>query len=447
MEKNITIEDKAKAYDEAVKEASIAYKDEDRHLKAVLERIFPELADSKDERIRKAIIKFLIDVNNGAYRKSELEIASWIAWLEKQGQNKLIDKVEPKFKVGDKVYALRNRFECTIESMDETTYYGDTTNFDIKDQDNWKLVEQKSVDKIEPKFKVGDFIVNYYCMGKVIELTNDAYLLDSGQGIPFSCEHNAHLWTIEDAQDGDLIYVSTEEKGIQAIFHEYKDKTIFFHCYLCSDFEQGGYMPIGSVELVYPLQKTHYKRFFEKMHEAGYEWNAEKKESKKIEDEPENFKRQVISEMADLVKDYIQHKPAEWSEEKPAKEIEPFEAEHGKYYYCIKDYFCGGKKQASKGDVVQALRGLPIMGLKDASEYFLPVNSIKCNSTWSEEDEAIYDGIIETELYMLDVVNGIKKFDVGNVSIKEECTRELNWLRSFYNDLIKNYRDYENKEI
>jgi hypothetical protein len=84
MEKNITIEDKAKAYDEAIKEASIAYKDEDRHLKAVLERIFPELADSKDERIRKAIIKFLIDVNNGAYRKSELEIASWIAWLEKQ---------------------------------------------------------------------------------------------------------------------------------------------------------------------------------------------------------------------------------------------------------------------------------------------------------------------------------------------------------------------------
>ena len=51
------------------------------------------------------------------------------------------EKVEPKFKVGDKVYELRNRFECTIESIDETTYYGDTTNFDIKDQDNWELVE------------------------------------------------------------------------------------------------------------------------------------------------------------------------------------------------------------------------------------------------------------------------------------------------------------------
>lgn len=33
--------DKAKAYDEALKKASAAHKDEDRHLKATLERIFP----------------------------------------------------------------------------------------------------------------------------------------------------------------------------------------------------------------------------------------------------------------------------------------------------------------------------------------------------------------------------------------------------------------------
>ena len=77
------------------------------------------------------------------------------------------------------------------------------------------------------------------------------------------------------------------------------------------------------------------------------------------------------------------------NEQKPTQETKPFEAEHGKYYYCIKDYFCGGRKQASKGDVVQALRGLPIMGLKDASEYFLPVNYIKCNSAWGGEDENI----------------------------------------------------------
>lgn len=31
---------------------------------------------------------------------------------------------------------------------------------------------------------------------------------------------------------------------------------------------------------------------------------------------------------------------------------------------------------------------------------------------------------------MLDVVNGVKPFNVGNESIKEECTKELNWLKS-----------------
>lgn len=64
----------------------------------------------------------------------------------------------------------------------------------------------------------------------------------------------------------------------------------------------------------------------------------------------------------------------------------PFKAEHGKYYYCIKDYFSGGKKQASKGDVVQALRGLPIMGLDDASEFFLPVNNMQLNNGINHDD-------------------------------------------------------------
>ena len=91
-----------------------------------------------------------------------------------------------------------------------------------------------------------------------------------------------------------------------------------------------------------------------------------------------------------LVKDIIVWLEKQ-GEQKPTQEIEPFEAEHGKYYYCIKDYFCGGKKQASKGDVIQALRGLPIMGLEDASEYFLPVNTIEKKSVWSEDDNKLTD--------------------------------------------------------
>lgn len=41
----MTEKEKAKAYDGALKKASAAHKDEDRHLKATLERIFPELKE------------------------------------------------------------------------------------------------------------------------------------------------------------------------------------------------------------------------------------------------------------------------------------------------------------------------------------------------------------------------------------------------------------------
>lgn len=41
----MTDKEKAKAYDEALKKASTFYKDEDKHLKATLERIFPELKE------------------------------------------------------------------------------------------------------------------------------------------------------------------------------------------------------------------------------------------------------------------------------------------------------------------------------------------------------------------------------------------------------------------
>lgn len=73
-------------------------------------------------------------------------------WLKKQGEQKPADKIEPKFKVGDKVKSVIDGFECTIESIDNTCYYGDTTNFNIQDQDAWELVEQKLV-IITPKFK------------------------------------------------------------------------------------------------------------------------------------------------------------------------------------------------------------------------------------------------------------------------------------------------------
>ena len=85
-----TIEEKAKAYDESVERAKVAYKDTDRHIKATIERIFPELAESEDERIRKAIVSFIETEACDSPISKE-----WIAYIEKQKEQKQTSFNEP----------------------------------------------------------------------------------------------------------------------------------------------------------------------------------------------------------------------------------------------------------------------------------------------------------------------------------------------------------------
>lgn len=95
--KELSIEEKAKAYDEALARANemiksmtniggVAKVDDIQH-------IFPELKESEDEKwIPKEIIKYLKE--KGDFR------SCWIAWLEKQGVHaKFINGIQ----VGDKV--------------------------------------------------------------------------------------------------------------------------------------------------------------------------------------------------------------------------------------------------------------------------------------------------------------------------------------------------------
>lgn len=158
----LTIQQKAKAYDEVREKIALRFGSN------VAEEIFSEFEESEDERIKKAIIEHFTGSHSSMYPYKGFTKKQVLAWLEKQGEQNPADKVEPKFKVGDKVYALRNRFECAIESMDETTYYGDTTNFDIKDQDNWKLVEQKSAwsEEDENRFRNLIYLVEHSNEGK-----------------------------------------------------------------------------------------------------------------------------------------------------------------------------------------------------------------------------------------------------------------------------------------
>ena len=84
----MTEKEKAKAYDEALEKASAAHKDDDRHLKATLERIFPELKENDEKKMRNFIINELACLRATDEKGSERyeELTNAIAWVEKQGR-------------------------------------------------------------------------------------------------------------------------------------------------------------------------------------------------------------------------------------------------------------------------------------------------------------------------------------------------------------------------
>ena len=205
--------------------------------------------ESEDERIRKRLIEWVEEFRklNPTNADHNAECSEAISWLEKQGSQNLANSTKT----------------C----------------------------------KVEPKFKVGDFIADIYCKGKVIELTDDSYLLDTGQGIPFSCEHNTHLWTIQDAKVGDVLY-SKKGRGVETIDLVSGWKKVDGENALCSvctyrieddEILTGGLGAIwwdGVQDPFCPATKEQCELLFQKMKEAGYEWDAEKKELKKIEQNP-----------------------------------------------------------------------------------------------------------------------------------------------------------------
>lgn len=155
----MTDNEKIKAYDEALKKASAAYKDKDRHLKATLERIFPELKEDDNERIRKNCIHFLELQKQGEQKPTiEMKSAEESLGISSEEYNKIIDKliydeqkhtdkVEPKFKVGDRIrHKVTNKddvYEITKVYDDSYGIAGFNWMIYIKYQDQYELVPNK----------------------------------------------------------------------------------------------------------------------------------------------------------------------------------------------------------------------------------------------------------------------------------------------------------------
>ena len=364
--------------------------------KAVLEEIHPELKESEDEKIRKAIHIYLdwLDGRKDYAPKGEYTIKDMIAWIKKQGEHA---NFRNKIEIGDKVTRNEDgvlvnlsqlarvakpaknqdvqqetlcgkcRKEQPSHSCQDITALGrcaveheqKPAEFDdanakrmfikalerVEEQNNkgykltdcdknswWEdfkaytscIIEQKPADKVELKFQEGDWAVtdkNNVVQIKAIE--NGKYVLENT--MRFSVDYVDKCWRkwdISDAKDGDVLVFKNNIGGI-IICKSPTDYDTRSYCRLVRDNfidkEESGWYSISLI----PATKEQRDTLEKAMADAGYTFDFEKKELKKIVQKPVIEMKTpeeslgVDSDTYNKIVDecvYGEHNPA-WSEE------------------------------------------------------------------------------------------------------------------------------------
>ena len=323
----MTEKEKAKAYDEALERAKKL------HDKIDIKEIFPEHNQSEDERIRKEIISIL---RNAYWTSNKNRFNELVAWLERQGKEehglksfkdedvcKFMQYIEKQAKAYEfnlpnrsyDIYAFTKDLLVWLEkqSEQESSQINERVwLYLISDVLTWKdgigqylddprvqelakklckeyaqkLYNSSNTGKNEQKFKVGDWIITP---------TNKVLRITSIEGISYRfnneshywpicyCDEECRLWTIEDAKDGDvlacneeiLLFKAYSVQGRISLYCWYNGQTNNFH-----DKEVIDTLLTKRNEIC-PATQKQCDLLFQKIKEAGYKWDTEKKELKK----------------------------------------------------------------------------------------------------------------------------------------------------------------------
>ena len=352
--KELSIEEKAKAYDKAIEKAKNWYIDAQIDFKKSLETLFPSLKENENEKIRKELIKF-VKVNIPDEER-------YITWLEKQKERGPLSKDEEytlariieyledndcpsKWKdLLHDVYALpyqkEQKEDVTRDKIAEylkklildqsqrgahmLDYEGrieEEVDFIISiAKKELKKVEQKSAYKVKPKFKVGDWCIDNEdgIIFQIVKVLDNTYTYKTNEGKEYSCTHyslenDVRLWTIQDAKSGDvlacneeiLLFKSYSVQGRISLYCWYNGQTNNFHS------KEVDNTLLTTRNKICPAAKEQRNLLFQKMKEAGYEYDTKKKELKKIVDEEQ------------IKKNLQDNSFRRMFEQKPADKVEP----------------------------------------------------------------------------------------------------------------------------
>ena len=353
-QEQMTIEQKAQRYDEAIKIAREINNEQRAQPFNVMTRVFPELKESEGGRIKEELILYLKGISFTTIERAE-QVRNWIAWLEKQGEQKpakqpnsyeLEEEIEEwlgceAFPEGTNITPLPKAMEIVRETANHFYDFGrkqqairniQCTNSQVItpesyiNEDQKKGIQivldnpqeyglQKSADKTEPKFnfKVGQWIVsNDKKVAFLIESKSFGYFTfeDINGNIYTKClpptEDDYHLWTIQDAKDGDVLAFKDGTSGILLYKECTENFGVLSYCRIVRnsfiDKEESGW----GLTLLSPATKEQRDALMKAMTDAGYEWDANKKELKMIEKKPAEWnKQQVVNALTSMLTEKI----------------------------------------------------------------------------------------------------------------------------------------------
>ena len=303
----MTEKEKAKAYDEAIERTKKLYSN------GIAEEIFPELKESEDEKIRKEIISIL---RNAYWTSNRNRFNELVAWLEKQkdkDKDKLIQELgEYKVKYTQEVLEkyinnMSNKdderlrktaiaflkdfaeqgYENAVECIDWLEKQGEKEEPQVYETKDGKIITYSETDGykvVDPNFNEGDWVVNKFGDSWHIDnLDKKNYQVSDGKGnynyFPISKQDEMHLWTIQDAKDGDVLAASE----CYVVFKEIDGLNIKCYCtYHYLGLNPSFYRDtLQNKDAFLPATKEQRDTLMKAMNDAGYEWDAGNKELKK----------------------------------------------------------------------------------------------------------------------------------------------------------------------
>lgn len=398
--------------------------------KETIEYIFPELKKSDDERIRKALIDGFTVMKDSkncgkTFSNHNIPVVDILAWLEKQGEQKpknrytfnsiprLLDMIEPTDRA--KSYCQK-----LIDSLLQEGYATDAkivSNY-LKQMNGEKVAmatmdEQKPADNVEPKFHIGDCVVdNCGYVWKIEGILNQFYILEGiegGESRPTIewVNKTFHLWTIADAKEGDVLFsLDSSQPFIYKERKPHEQATAYCGINIYGKFFVWNTEDcIITLDRYIPATKEQRDLLFTKMKDAGYEWDWLNKELKKIEQN---------SFESDSVEKAMCKAGYEWSEE--THQLKKIEQEQ------TIDYPENLPKDNWElvHEFVEKFGRIP----KDEDELNALVEYIlkRQKSAWSEEDEKMLNEIVG-------IITGYNAY-TGTISVAyDKHIRQIDWLK------------------